>query len=81
LPLGAPAGRGRARRLRRARDPGRLSEDRSRDRRLRVAGYGGARIAWGQLEDEPEAIAADLRALLSLPAMQHTNVRDNVRRS
>jgi len=54
-------------------------EDRSRDRRLRVAGYGGARIAWGQLEDEPEAIAADLRALLSLPATQHTIVRDNVR--
>jgi very-short-patch-repair endonuclease len=56
-------------------------EDRSRDRRLRVAGYGGVRIAWGQLEDEPEAIAADLRALLSLPATQHTNVRDNVRAS
>ena len=38
------------------------------------------RITWAQLEDEPEAIAADLRALLALPAMQHTNVRDNVRR-
>ncbi len=39
-------------------------DDRARDRRLRVAGYGVTRIAWAQLDDEPEAIAADLRALL-----------------
>ena len=39
-------------------------EDRARDRRLRVAGYGVTRIAPEQLEDEPEEIAADLRALL-----------------
>jgi hypothetical protein len=39
-------------------------EDRERDRRLRVAGYGLTRISWAQLEDEPAAIAADLRALL-----------------
>jgi very-short-patch-repair endonuclease len=39
-------------------------EDRGRDRRLRVAGYGVTRIAWAQLEDEPEEIAADLRAFL-----------------
>jgi very-short-patch-repair endonuclease len=38
-------------------------EDRARDRRLRVAGYGVIRIAPEQLEDEPEALAADLRAL------------------
>ncbi len=38
-------------------------EDRARDRRLRVAGYGVTRIAPEQLEDEPEALAADLRAL------------------
>jgi hypothetical protein len=38
--------------------------DRERDRRLRVAGYGLTRISWGQLDDEPAAIAADLRALL-----------------
>lgn len=50
-------------------------EDRARDRRLRVAGYGVTRIAPEQLEDEPEAIAADLHRLLS----QNTNVRDNVR--
>jgi hypothetical protein len=41
-------------------------EDRTRDRKLRVAGYGVTRIAPEQLEDEPEAIAADLRALLHL---------------
>jgi very-short-patch-repair endonuclease/predicted transcriptional regulator of viral defense system len=40
-------------------------EDRARDRRLRVAGYGVTRIAPEQLEDEAEAIAADLRALLA----------------
>jgi very-short-patch-repair endonuclease len=38
--------------------------DRTRDRRLRVAGYGVTRIAWWQLDDEAEAVAADLRALL-----------------
>jgi very-short-patch-repair endonuclease len=38
-------------------------EDRARDRRLRVAGYGVTRITWSQLDDEPQAIAADLRAL------------------
>jgi very-short-patch-repair endonuclease len=40
-------------------------EDRARDRRLRVAGYTVTRLAWSQLDDEPGAIAADLRALLS----------------
>jgi very-short-patch-repair endonuclease len=40
--------------------------DRERDRRLRVAGYGLTRISWAQLDDEPAAIAADLRALLAL---------------
>ena len=39
-------------------------DDRERDRRLRAAGYGLTRITWAQLEDEPVAIAADLRALL-----------------
>jgi very-short-patch-repair endonuclease/predicted transcriptional regulator of viral defense system len=48
--------------------------DRLRDRKLRVAGYGVMRIAPEQLEDEPEEIAADLRALLA-----NTIVRDNVR--
>ncbi|MCW2987727.1 MAG: hypothetical protein JWM24_665 [Solirubrobacterales bacterium] len=40
-------------------------EDRARDRRLRVAGYGVTRIAPEQLDEEPDAIAADLRALLT----------------
>jgi very-short-patch-repair endonuclease len=38
--------------------------DRARDRRLQAAGYGVTRLAWAQLDDEPEEIAADLRALL-----------------
>jgi very-short-patch-repair endonuclease len=40
-------------------------EDRARDRTLRVAGYSVTHITWAQLDDEPEAIAADLRALLA----------------
>lgn len=44
---------------------GAFREDRARDRRLRVAGYAVTRIAWAQLDDEPEPLAADLRALLS----------------
>jgi predicted transcriptional regulator of viral defense system/very-short-patch-repair endonuclease len=39
-------------------------DDRARDRHLRVAGYGIVHLTWSQLEDEPEAIATDLRALL-----------------
>ncbi len=39
-------------------------EDRARDRKLRVAGYSVTRLTWNQLEDEPETVAADLRALL-----------------
>lgn len=39
-------------------------EDRTRDRILRTAGYAVTRISWAQLDDEPEAVARDLRALL-----------------
>jgi very-short-patch-repair endonuclease/predicted transcriptional regulator of viral defense system len=39
-------------------------EDRARDRKLRVAGYSVDRLTWNQLDDEPEAVAADLRVLL-----------------
>ncbi len=39
-------------------------DDKARDRRLRAAGYGITRIAWAELEDEPEEIAAEIRALL-----------------
>jgi very-short-patch-repair endonuclease len=41
-------------------------EDRARDRRLRVAGYGVTRLTWNQLEDEPDTIASDLRVLLEI---------------
>ena len=39
-------------------------EDRTRDRVLRTAGYTVTRISSAQLDDEPEAVAADLRKLL-----------------
>jgi very-short-patch-repair endonuclease len=39
-------------------------EDKARDRKLQAAGYTVTRIAWAQLDDEPEQIAADVRALL-----------------
>lgn len=39
-------------------------EDRARDRALRVAGYSVTRLTWNQLDDEPEQVAADLRALI-----------------
>jgi len=41
-------------------------EDRARDRALRVAGYSVTRLTWSQLEDEPEAVSADLRVLLGI---------------
>ncbi|HEY8501625.1 MAG TPA: DUF559 domain-containing protein, partial [Solirubrobacterales bacterium] len=41
-------------------------EDRARDRALRVAGYSVTRLTWAQLDDEPEAVAADLRVLLGI---------------
>jgi very-short-patch-repair endonuclease len=40
-------------------------EDRARDRILQTAGYGVTRISSAQLDDEPEAVSADLCALLS----------------
>jgi len=40
-------------------------EDRARDRILGTAGYAVTRISWAQLDDEPEAVASDLRKLLS----------------
>jgi very-short-patch-repair endonuclease len=39
-------------------------DDRTRDRILRVHGYSVTRLTWSQLDDEPAAIAADLRELL-----------------
>lgn len=40
-------------------------EDRARDRLLCVAGYSVTRLTWNQLNDEPEAVASDLRVLLA----------------
>jgi very-short-patch-repair endonuclease len=39
-------------------------EDRARDRALAVAGYSVTHLTWNQLDDEPEAVASDLRVLL-----------------
>jgi very-short-patch-repair endonuclease len=41
-------------------------EDRARDRRLVAAGYTVTHITWNQLDDEPGAIASDLRQLLEI---------------
>jgi very-short-patch-repair endonuclease len=41
-------------------------EDRARDRRLHVAGYGVTRLTWNQLDDEPGSVASDLRDLLQI---------------
>jgi very-short-patch-repair endonuclease len=41
-------------------------EDRARDRILRTAGYAVTRVSSAQLDDEPEAIAGDLRTFLAL---------------
>jgi hypothetical protein len=45
-----------------------FQSDKSRDRRLEVAGYRTTRVTRHQLEHEAEELAADLRVLLSLPA-------------
>lgn len=39
-------------------------DDRARDRILRAAGYGVTRLTWAQLDDEPQAVACDLRSFL-----------------
>lgn len=39
-------------------------DDRARARRLRADGYGVTHLTWSQLDDEPEAIAIDLKALI-----------------
>jgi very-short-patch-repair endonuclease len=52
---------------------GAFREDRTRDRLLRVAGYGVTRIAWTQLEDEPKELAEDLGTLLRSPILTQQN--------
>jgi very-short-patch-repair endonuclease len=52
-------------------------DDRARDRHLHVAGYGITHLTWSQLDDEPEAIAADLHTLLgSAPGNGRPNSRN-----
>jgi len=41
-------------------------DDRARDRALHVHGYSVDHLTWNQLDDEPEAIASDLRVLLQV---------------
>lgn len=42
-----------------------FERDRARDRRLTAAGWTVIRVTWRQLSTEPDAVAADLRALLA----------------
>jgi very-short-patch-repair endonuclease len=44
-----------------------FQDDRSRDRRLHVAGYTVLHLTWNQLDDEAEAISSGLRSLLAKP--------------
>ena len=48
-------------------------EDRARDRALRVAGYSVTRLTWAQLDDEAEAVSADLRVLLGVDKQEEKN--------
>jgi len=41
-------------------------EDKARDRRLSAADYAVTHLTWNQLDDEAEAVAADLRVLLGI---------------
>ncbi len=50
-------------------------EDRARDRKLRVAGYGVTRLTWNQLEDEPTVIASDLGVLLEIDRQREEESR------
>jgi very-short-patch-repair endonuclease len=42
-----------------------FQDDRARDRALKVAGYTVVHLTWSQLDCEPEAVASDLRQLLT----------------
>jgi len=45
-----------------------FQDDRTRDRALHAAGFSVVHLTWNQLDDEPGAIASDLRALLGATA-------------
>jgi very-short-patch-repair endonuclease len=46
-----------------------FESDRERDRKLAVAGFRSIRVTWRQLRDDPQAVAADLRRLLTRPSV------------
>ncbi|HEX3040639.1 MAG TPA: DUF559 domain-containing protein [Solirubrobacterales bacterium] len=48
-------------------------EDKARDRRLAAAGYTVTHLTWNQLDDEPEAVASDLRVLLGIDERRRKN--------
>jgi very-short-patch-repair endonuclease len=43
-----------------------FQDDRARDRALKVARFSVVHLTWNQLDDEPEAVASDLRHLLQV---------------
>jgi len=49
-----------------------FQSDKSRDRRLAVAGYSTTRITHQMLTNEPQQLANDLKRLLSVPSRNHT---------
>lgn len=49
----------------------RFESDRQRDRILVAEGWRTMRVTWRQLQEEPDAIAADLEAALRSPALTH----------
>jgi very-short-patch-repair endonuclease len=50
----------------------RFESDRQRDRILVAEGWRTMRITWQQLQEEPEAIVADMKAALEQPLPTHT---------
>jgi very-short-patch-repair endonuclease len=53
--------------------PRNFESDRQRDRVLLAEGWRTMRVTWRQLQEEPEAIVADLRLALEQPALTHTH--------
>ncbi|HET9678011.1 MAG TPA: type IV toxin-antitoxin system AbiEi family antitoxin domain-containing protein [Solirubrobacterales bacterium] len=51
-----------------------FENDRLRDRILIAEGWSTMRITWRQLQEEPEAIVADLKLALEQPAPTHTHI-------
>jgi very-short-patch-repair endonuclease len=51
----------------------RFESDRQRDRVLVAEGFRTMRITWRQLQEEPEAIAGDLKSALEQPLPTHTH--------